>query len=363
MCFRTRLIGGIGLVAAVVIVGGCASPTPIPRTPASTVAVPATTDPATSRNYTDLGVGPYRTRANLQVGDSARSIAVDSGLHRAYVTKSDHSLDIIDTRTLAHLDTIELDKKLFAIRPQSITIDPVTHLVYLIGQGPAEVLVVIDPATNTVTAQVPTAEDNDHSAVVVDSVRHIVYVSNSYYRTVVAIDTRNHAVLATIPVGGRPSAMAVDPGTQHLWVANGSDVSVIDPATFTVTATYPVGERPSGIAIDPETRTVFVTDYSGTALTFVDIATRTVGTIPLNQEPAIQAVVDPATHTVFVTSGAFGSITMIDTKTRKVTASRLTPSEPPYGRNTWGIAVDLATHEIFVTHGEHSRTIDVLTPV
>ncbi|MFD3706603.1 YncE family protein [Nocardia sp. NPDC058658] len=264
-------------MVAVVVASGCASPTPI-ATPTSTVVVTTTTDPATNRNYTDIGVGPYRARGDVQVGDHARNVAIDSGLHRAYAVTSEHTLDIIDTRTLAHLDTIELDKKFFAIRPQSITIDPVTHLVYLLGHGRAEALVVIDPAT------------------------------------------------------------------------------------FTVTATFPVGRHPQGIAIDPETRTVFVTDLSGKELTFVDIATRTVGEIPLGEEPSIGVAVDPGTHTVFVTSGTFGSITMIDTKTRKVTASRMTEKESSGGRNTQEIAVDLATHEVFVTHDESSKTIDVLTP-
>ncbi|MEV6769148.1 YncE family protein [Nocardia sp. NPDC051030] len=351
-----------------VAVGGCASPTEV--TTASPTTLPTTTDPATNRMFDDLGVGPYRSRGGVQVGYGPRSVAIDSGLHKAYVATEDPSLPpypvtvtVLDTRTQTVTASIPVDG-VFVHGPQSIAVDPATHLVYLIDAGPSGDLSVIDPMTNTVTARIRTADAFHHSAVAVDSEHHTVYVAADYLQTITAIDTRSNTVVATIPVHGKPAALAVDPGNHHLWVATERNVSEFDPASFALNAMVPLIGDPSGLAIDPETHTAYITDLFGkSAVTFIDTTTYTVGSISLGREASYAAAVDPATHTVFLTSGGFGSITMIDTRTRKVTASRLTVKEPSGGSWTGGIAVDTTTHEVYVENGESSRTIEILTPI
>ena len=55
-----------------------------------------------------------------------------------------------------------------------------------------------------------------------------------------------YRVTRTIPVGGQPGAVAVDPAARTVYVANAGDgtVSVLDAATGTVTRTIPVGYSP-----------------------------------------------------------------------------------------------------------------------
>jgi YVTN family beta-propeller protein len=55
-----------------------------------------------------------------------------------------------------------------------------------------------------------------------------------------------YRVTRTIPVGGQPDAVAVDPVAGTVYVANAGDgtVSVIDAATGAVTRTIPVGYSP-----------------------------------------------------------------------------------------------------------------------
>lgn len=367
MCFTARRFGGIGLAVAVIIaISNCASPTSVTN---PSPAAPTTTDPATNRMYDDVGVGPYRSLGSVPVGYGPRSVAVDPGLHRAYVVIQDPSapypvtVTVLDTRTRAVTASIAVDR-VFAHGPQSIAVDPATHLVYLINEGSGGDLAVIDPATDTVTAHIPTGEASDHSAIAVDSDRHTVYVANDYFQTVTVIDTHSRTVVATIPVGARPSALTIDPGNHHLWVATDRNVSEFDPTTFALIAKIPVIGEPRGIAIDPETHTVYVTDLFGkTAVTFIDTTTYIMGSISLGREHSFAVAIDPAAHTVYLTSAAFGSITMIDTRTREVTASRLTAKTPTGGSWTGGIAVDTTTHEIYVENGESSQTIEVLAPV
>ncbi|MFD3595625.1 YncE family protein [Nocardia sp. NPDC058640] len=363
MCFVAKGIGGIGLVVAVVVASGCASRTPVAAYTPTSSPVTTITDPAANPNFKNVGVGPYRARGPVNVGEGPRSVVVDPGLQQAYVANSDHTVTILDTRSQSVKDKFEVDEA-FVGGPQSIAVDLATHLIYVIDHGPAEKLLVVDPATNTVTARIFTGDENDHRAVAVDSDRHVVYVANDYYGTVTAIDTRTHAVLATIRVGPEAVALAVDPGSHRLWVAHGRNVSVVDPVTFAVVTTVEVGTDPQDIDIDPGTNTAFVTDATGNSnsVFVIDTKTMVVDKISLGQEPSFAVAVDPTTHTAYLTSSAFSSITMIDTRTRTVIASRRASADAIGRHDTMGIAVDTTYHGVYVTHGADAETIDVLVP-
>jgi YVTN family beta-propeller protein len=65
------------------------------------------------------------------------------------------------------------------------------------------------------------------------------------------IDTATNppSVVATIPVGSVPLAVAVSPDGKHVYVANSgsNNVSVIDTATNTLEVTVPVGSGPRAV--------------------------------------------------------------------------------------------------------------------
>ena len=62
-------------------------------------------------------------------------------------------------------------------------------------------------------------------------------------------------VTATVPTGNAPSAVAVNPVTNRVYVANSSskDVTVIDGST-NGTTTVPVGSDPGAVAVNPVKR-------------------------------------------------------------------------------------------------------------
>jgi YVTN family beta-propeller protein len=71
-----------------------------------------------------------------------------------------------------------------------------------------------------------------------------------------------YTVTATIPVGSYPDGVAVDPAAGTVYVPNSlyDTVSAIDEATNTVTAAIAVGAEPYGVAVDPVAGTVYVTN-------------------------------------------------------------------------------------------------------
>ena len=93
------------------------------------------------------------------------------------------------------------------------------------------------------------------------------YVANALDNTISVIATASNAVVATIPVGSFPTGVATTPDGTHpperdnrrhqsrAYVTNqleSSSVSVIDTSKNTVVATIPVGGDPTGVAVTPD---------------------------------------------------------------------------------------------------------------
>ncbi|HEX5505612.1 MAG TPA: choice-of-anchor D domain-containing protein [Thermomicrobiales bacterium] len=173
------------------------------------------------------------------------------------------------------------------------------------------------------------------------------------------------AVVATIPVGAEPFAIAVNPTTNRIYVPNvsitgpgGSVISVIDGATNTVVATISLGtsSQPQGVAVNPTTNRVYTTYYdSGTNSTIVvviDGATNTVTTtIPINGASAccglnpFDVAVDPTTNRVYVAvQGGSPGVAVIDGAANTVTTTVPLPGPAV------SVAVNLATNRVYATY-------------
>ena len=104
----------------------------------------------------------------------------------------------------------------------------------------------VDPRSREVVATIPVG--NSPSAIATGAGG--VWITDDADNTVTRLDpSSENAVIGTTSVGQGPTAVAVGAGA--VWVANTQDntVSRIDPRTATVTDTIPVGRRPTGIAV------------------------------------------------------------------------------------------------------------------
>jgi len=124
----------------------------------------------------------------------------------------------------------------------------------------ATTLSVIDTANNTVVATIPVGKLPNGVAVTPDGTH--AYVTNTIDSTVSVIDTPSNTVVATIPVELGSFGVAIPPdGTRPYehddrrhqplaYVTNnsGNTVSVIDTAGNKVVATIPVGNFPFALA-------------------------------------------------------------------------------------------------------------------
>src|SRR5437899_36581 len=86
-------------------------------------------------------------------------------------------------------------------------------------------------------------------------------------------------VTTTVPAGTGPWAVAVNPVTNRIYVANydNNSVTVIDGATNSTT-TVAAGEYPIAVAVNPATNRIYVANYNSNDVTVIDGATNTTTT-------------------------------------------------------------------------------------
>jgi YVTN family beta-propeller protein len=139
----------------------------------------------------------------------------------------------------------------------------------------------VDPASDEVVAKVPVGNNPSAIAVGIGG----VWITDDVDNTVTRIDPANaNAVTAITPVGQGPGAVATGEGA--VWVANTQDDTVarIDPRSAAVIATIPVGRRPTGIAAGAGA--VWVANSLSGTVTRIDPDTNRVGaTIDVGEAP------------------------------------------------------------------------------
>ena len=146
------------------------------------------------------------------------------------------------------------------------------------------------------------------------------YVTNAHDNTVSVIDTTTASVIATVPVGSSPSAVAVTPNGRFVYVTNqlGNTISVISAASNTVVATIPVQSFPSSIAITPNGAFAYVTSSPSSIISVIDTATNTVVTTMPVTSPFMLTLA-PVGNLGYLTHGSFANgITVINTATNSI---------------------------------------------
>src|ERR1035441_2847018 len=114
-------------------------------------------------------------------------------------------------------------------------------------------------------------------AIAVNPVTNTIYVANLDSNTVTVINGATNTATATVSTGTFPYAVAVDPVTNTIYVANldSNTVTVINGATNPATATVSTGTFPYAVAVDPVTNTIYVQDEYSANVTVIKRATNT----------------------------------------------------------------------------------------
>ena len=269
----------------------------------------------------------------------------------------------------------------------AVAVDPTTNTLYATSQAEDNVSILNGNTCDAFitwgcTAFSPTGTvGNGPQGAALDEATNTVYVANRSDNTVSVINsavcnvehlTGCDQVWPTVAVGGYPQAVAVDPVTDTVYVANlAGTVSVINGATCNsnqhsgcglATPTVSVAGNPGAIAVNDATDTVYVGNQGpdATAISVINGAACNGTQSSGCSLPAITAqvglypdgfAIDEANNTVYVANAGGNSVSVIDGATcdgTRNSSCALTPPAVTVGSDPWYLALDQATSTVYV---------------
>jgi YVTN family beta-propeller protein len=250
-------------------------------------------------------------------------------------------------------------------------------------------ITVISDATDSVVTTIDLGNDTLNNGIggypvelAYDSVKGEIFVANQGATSIVGqydasagfvsvISDSTNAVVATIPLGDFPSAIAYDPAKGEVFVAEDGatpsnvsasntahgQISVISDSTNTVVANVTVGPFPDGIAYDSAKAEIYVgssgsTTIAGSVSVISDSTNAVVATVPLDGAGAI--AFDSVKGELYVVTPSTNSTTIVSDSTNSVVGTKAA------GPGPFWIAYDSAKGELFISNPA-ADTVTVLS--
>jgi YVTN family beta-propeller protein len=378
------------------VTAGCGGP--FATASAGAFAITGLLDPATRTVYVgnaDDGTVSVidAARCNGAVtsgcGDDARLIpvapspeagmAVDQASHTLFVTSPDTDLmTVVDTTHCRAGDGSGCDRDWPALQtggqPFWTAFDQRTRTLYTAnfaddGLGVLDASACSAVRTGGCRDEAPALDVNAGVGnLALSRSHHTVYAADSNEHQVVMLDSNRctpaRCVRRTEPVPGisGPADIAVDDGTDTIYVTSQDDstVTVLDAATCNVSrsggcapvgAPIPIERRPLQVTVDPRSHAVYVSAVESNRLYRIDgahcrIGDRsrctpvfgTVGDLPVGVE------IDPATSTVY-TANDSGTVSVVDGRRCCAAIAAVT-----VGRRPQDLAFDAGTRTLYVAN-------------
>lgn len=237
-------------------------------------------------------------------------MTVDASAHILYIAR-------LNRVTLVDVRSGKLVTEITGItHAHGIAFDDRGKVGYISDGGAGKVL-VFDRATYEITAAVPAGKNPD--SILFEPTQRRVFSFNGVSHDATVIDANTNAVVATIPLPGKPEFSVTDgAGNIFLNIEDSSAVLRIGAASLKITASWPLapGEGPSGLAIDTAGHRLFsVCDNN--RMVILDSRSGKLLAAPRIGEGADAVVLDPRRELAFSSNGESGNITVIG-------------AEPPY---------------------------------
>jgi YVTN family beta-propeller protein/YD repeat-containing protein len=258
----------------------------------------------------------------VPVGPGPASLAVTPAGDRLLVVNGPlfPSLTVVDTLTLGVLATVSL-----AANPADVVASPDGRLAYVALVGPPSGVAVVDLATFTVAAQIPSAPAQ-YLALAPDG--QTLYAIGS---TVSVIDTAARQVLRTISISMGVSSFAVNHEAHRLYVAGSTGISIlimlVDLEAGTVLQTRVGGDA---LALSPDGTRLYVHNPLAILsvldpLTLATLETVALGpprgTAILQSFPRQQVLVSPDGSRLWASNSDDNSLSVVDLQTLSVLAT------------------------------------------
>ncbi len=199
-------------------------------------------------------------------------------------------------------------------------------------------------AAQTLLATVPVGATP--VALAINPATNKIFAVNQGSNSVTVIDGATNGT-ATVAVGTLPDAVAVNPVTNKIYVVNeggNAAVTVIDGATYGTTSVVTRATTPAAVAVNPVTNRVYVVNQNNNNVSVLDGATNSiVATVPAGVHPQAIAI-NPVTNKIYVPNFSDGSVTIIDGASNSPTGLYTGQGDP------YAVAVNSTTNRIYVAN-------------
>jgi len=200
----------------------------------------------------------------------------------------------------------------------------------------------------------PQLRGTQPSAIAINPALNRIYVANKQSNNVTVIYGGNDKVIATIPVGTAPEAIVVDSNTNRVYVANkgSNNITIVDGEQNLLVATVTAGPSPQGLALGNNNR-LYVSSFSSSDVSVIDLSlnTMTGGLTTGNSNNMI--AFNRANSRVYVVSrGSSGDLTIFNSSNN----SALTAPNS-VGTSPVGLVCDSVTNRVFVQQSNGSVTV------
>ncbi|MBI2775629.1 beta-propeller fold lactonase family protein [Candidatus Dependentiae bacterium] len=224
------------------------------------------------------------------------------------------------------------------VHPQGIVVNPANQLVYIANQLSGTITVLdsnnqvvkviqLQPTFPGFSSPVALAVNSKSSS----SKYGFVYVVCSVANTLAVIDLALN-VIASIPVGTRPVAVAFNPVNLKVYVANlvSDNVSVIDAEALTeiVGSPLPAGNDPIGVGVNPVNGDIYIANSLANSITVYDSANALITTIPAVGQYPVSVTYNPANNSMYAVATTNNFVYQIETLTHTIVGAIATGSKP-----------------------------------
>ena len=191
-------------------------------------------------------------------------VAIASDLDKGFTSNgADGTVTVFDIASLRTLATIQTHAK----RPDGIAYDPATKRVFTFDGG-SDDATVIDAVGNAVLATIPLGGRPEFPAV---DGRGMVYDNIENTSEIVAIDAMKARIVKRFALGGcqHPSGLSMDQAHRRLFTACRDEMGVVDADSGAVIATVPTGAGTDATRFDSSRGFAFASNGRAATLTVV----------------------------------------------------------------------------------------------
>jgi len=214
------------------------------------------------------GVSAASLDDTVLVGDFPRDVDFDYALNNLYVPNYESgSISVIDSNNMIIKDTIFLDE---SSNPTKIVVDSNRHLVF-VSDKISGVLTILDGVTGGVVDSIKIGDSL--WALDINEATGKLYVSDLVKNEISIIDTVNLEIISSINVKASPWDVVVNQKTNMVYVASGTSerIHVIDGNTDSIIYEINPGVKPWGLSINEKSNVLYVTSWDSNSITVIDL--------------------------------------------------------------------------------------------